>query len=269
MSSDSGRSSSDMPNGMSAAGARVAESAPPRGGAYNGGNQLLRLNKESARKNGKDQSASAIKAAKAAAVARFEKGSGSKSVPEKKTMSNAKAGAFRLEPKLLVQIHDLMVKARVLEERLIRMYKQIDGYFWIGGPGEEAFQIPLALQIKKGQGLDYDYMHLHYRSSPIMTALGMDPIDAIRQMKNIASRPVLRRPQLRQPFLAQGVERGAGHFDDRNSVSHSHRHGHRPAPARRHGHHDRQRRRRRHGRRRFCLVPGLVESPGLSSFRSS
>jgi 2-oxoisovalerate dehydrogenase E1 component alpha subunit len=96
---------------------------------------------------------------------------------------------FRLEPKLLVQIHDLMVKARVLEERLIRMYKQSDGYFWIGGPGEEAFNVPLGLQVKKGQGVEYDFLHLHYRSGAIMTAMGMDPIDPIRQMKSVASDP--------------------------------------------------------------------------------
>lgn len=105
------------------------------------------------------------------------------------SMKNSKSSKFRLEPKKLVKIHDLMVKVRVLEERLIRMYKQSDGYFWLGGPGEEAFQIPLGLMIKKGQGLDYDFMHLHYRSSPIMTALGMEPIDAIRMMKNVASDP--------------------------------------------------------------------------------
>ena len=58
-----------------------------------------------------------------------------------------------------------MVKARVLEERLIQMYKQGHGYFWIGGPGEEAFNVPLGLLIKKGQGPDYDYLHLHYRQS--------------------------------------------------------------------------------------------------------
>ncbi|MGZ3689414.1 MAG: thiamine pyrophosphate-dependent dehydrogenase E1 component subunit alpha, partial [Bdellovibrionota bacterium] len=86
-------------------------------------------------------------------------------------------------------IHDLMVKARVLEERLIRMYKQSDGYFWIGGPGEEAFSIPLGLQVKKGQGLDHDFLHLHYRSSPILTAMGLEPIDALRQMKNTATDP--------------------------------------------------------------------------------
>jgi 2-oxoisovalerate dehydrogenase E1 component alpha subunit len=96
---------------------------------------------------------------------------------------------FRLDAKELVQIHDLMVKSRVLEERLIRMYKQSDGYFWIGGPGEEAFNVSLGRLIKKGCGKDYDYMHLHYRSSAIMLCLGMDPIDSLRQMKNTATDP--------------------------------------------------------------------------------
>ena len=96
---------------------------------------------------------------------------------------------FKLEPKRLIQIHDLMVKSRVLEERLIRMYKQNDGYFWIGGPGEEAFSVPLGMQINKGMGIDHDFLHLHYRSSPIMMALGAEPIDSMRQMKNTATDP--------------------------------------------------------------------------------
>ncbi len=102
---------------------------------------------------------------------------------------NKNSKKFKLDSKTLLQIHAHMVKARVLEERLIRMYKQSDGYFWIGGPGEEAFQIPLGMQIKKGEGLDYDYLHLHYRSSPILTAMGLEPVDAFRQMKNTASDP--------------------------------------------------------------------------------
>jgi 2-oxoisovalerate dehydrogenase E1 component alpha subunit len=96
---------------------------------------------------------------------------------------------FKLESKRLIQIHDLMVRARVLEERLIRMYKQNDGYFWIGGPGEEAFSVPLGLQVNKGSGLDHDFLHLHYRSSPILLAMGADPMDSMRQMKNTASDP--------------------------------------------------------------------------------
>jgi 2-oxoisovalerate dehydrogenase E1 component alpha subunit len=122
----------------------------------------------------------------------------SKKTPEKQVeranQTSAKASTkasvkFQLEPKLLVQIHDFMVKARVLEERLIRMYKQSDGYFWIGGPGEEAFNVPLGLQVRKGNTLDHDFLHLHYRSLSILTAMGMEPVGPIRQMKNTASDP--------------------------------------------------------------------------------
>src|SRR5467141_3557125 len=86
-------------------------------------------------------------------------------------------------------MHSLMVKARVLEERLIQMYKQGDGYFWIGGPGEEAFNVPLGLLIHKGQGPQYDYCHFHYRQSGTLLAMGTDPVDAMRQMKNTATDP--------------------------------------------------------------------------------
>ncbi|MDB4943097.1 MAG: Branched-chain alpha-keto acid dehydrogenase, component, alpha subunit [Labilithrix sp.] len=89
----------------------------------------------------------------------------------------------------LLHVHELMLRSRVLEERLITMYKQGDGYFWIGGPGEEAFNVPLGLLVDKGQGIEHDYLHLHYRSSATMMALGVDPVDALRQMKNTASDP--------------------------------------------------------------------------------
>lgn len=94
-----------------------------------------------------------------------------------------------LPRELLVRIHDLMVKSRVLEERLIQMYKQGHGYFWIGGPGEEAFNVPLGLLIKKGQGPAYDFLHFHYRQSGTLMAMGEDPIGALRQMKNTATDP--------------------------------------------------------------------------------
>ena len=89
----------------------------------------------------------------------------------------------------LLKIHELMVRARLLEERLIKMSKGGDGFFWIGGPGEEAFNVPLGLQIKKGHGVNHDFLHLHYRSSAIVQALGGKPIDAIRQMRSVAADP--------------------------------------------------------------------------------
>ena len=100
-----------------------------------------------------------------------------------------KSKKFRLAPELLVKIHDYMVKTRALEERMIKMFKQSDGYFWLGGPGEEAFAVPLGMQGKVGQGVHYDFWHLHYRSSGILMPMGLDPMGCIRQMKNVAADP--------------------------------------------------------------------------------
>jgi len=69
-----------------------------------------------------------------------------------------------------------------MEERLIKMSKSGQGHFWIGGPGEEAFNTCLGLQVKKGQGPRYDFLHLHYRNSSTLLAMGMPVIEPIRQM---------------------------------------------------------------------------------------
>ena len=88
---------------------------------------------------------------------------------------------------MLLKIYELMVKSRVLEERLIKIYKVGEALFWIGGPGEEAFGVPLGLLIHKGQGLQYDWLHLHYRCTPTMVALGFSMEDAIRLAMNRAT----------------------------------------------------------------------------------
>ncbi len=95
----------------------------------------------------------------------------------------------RMTREQLIHIHDLMLEGRVLEERLIRMQRQGDGYFWIGGPGEEAFNTCLGLLVNKGQGLEHDFLHLHYRSSATLLAMGAPSIDALRQMHNTATDP--------------------------------------------------------------------------------
>lgn len=87
----------------------------------------------------------------------------------------------------LIHIYQLMLQSRLLEEHLINMFKKGHGFFWIGGPGEEAFNVPLGLLIKKGRGLDYDFLHFHYRANAIALAMGMDVIDTIRQMRNTAT----------------------------------------------------------------------------------
>lgn len=85
---------------------------------------------------------------------------------------------------LLKSMLDMMIKSRVLEERLIKIYKTGEAFFWIGAPGEEAFGVPLGMLTKTGQGLDYDYLHLHYRGTPTLIAMGMNPEDSIRLIMN-------------------------------------------------------------------------------------
>jgi len=88
-----------------------------------------------------------------------------------------------------LEIHRIMVRARVMEERMIKMAKSGEGYFWIGGPGEEAFHTCLGLQVKKGCGPDFDYLLLHYRNSATLVAMGMPLLDGIRQMAMTATDP--------------------------------------------------------------------------------
>ncbi|MEX2216553.1 MAG: thiamine pyrophosphate-dependent dehydrogenase E1 component subunit alpha [Phycisphaeraceae bacterium] len=92
------------------------------------------------------------------------------------------SGDDSLSVERCLEIHRLMVRARAMELRMIKMSKSGEGYFWIGGPGEEAFNVCLGLQVNLGEGPDYDYLHLHYRNSATMLAMGMPMIDGIRQM---------------------------------------------------------------------------------------
>jgi 2-oxoisovalerate dehydrogenase E1 component alpha subunit len=110
-----------------------------------------------------------------------------KTSPKKKTKvgpSKGRSKSLPLPKELLLKMHDLMVKSRVLEERLIKIYKSGEAFFWIGAPGEEAFGVPLGLLVNKGQGPEFDYLHLHYRGTPTLIAMGMPMIESIRLIMN-------------------------------------------------------------------------------------
>src|SRR5262249_14098206 len=47
----------------------------------------------------------------------------------------------------------------------------------------------LGLQVKKGRGPEFDYLHLHYRNSGTLIAMGMPVIDGLRQMAMMATDP--------------------------------------------------------------------------------
>jgi 2-oxoisovalerate dehydrogenase E1 component alpha subunit len=86
-----------------------------------------------------------------------------------------------------LEIYKIMVRTRAMEERLIKMSKSGQGHFWIGGPGEEAFNTCLGLQVKKGEGPQFDFLHLHYRNSATVVAMGMPLVEGVRQMAMTAT----------------------------------------------------------------------------------
>jgi 2-oxoisovalerate dehydrogenase E1 component alpha subunit len=97
------------------------------------------------------------------------------------------SGREALPAERCLHIYRVMVRTRAMEERMIKMSKSGQGYFWIGGPGEEAFNTCLGLQVKKGHGPAFDYLHLHYRNSATLVAMGMPLADGIRQMAMTAT----------------------------------------------------------------------------------
>ncbi len=111
----------------------------------------------------------------------------SQSRSKSKSKSKSGSSGLPLSKQELTKIHDLMVKSRALEERMIKIYKVGEAYFWIGGPGEEAFGVPLGMLANKGQGFDHDWLHLHYRCSPTLIAMGMDFLTPIRLIMNKAT----------------------------------------------------------------------------------
>ena len=100
-----------------------------------------------------------------------------------------RSGRDTLSVELALTIFRQMVRTRALEERGIKMSKSGEAYFWIGGPGEEATNVCLGLQVLRGQGPAFDYLHLHYRNAGVMLAMGMPPIDHIRQLGMRATDP--------------------------------------------------------------------------------
>jgi 2-oxoisovalerate dehydrogenase E1 component alpha subunit len=97
------------------------------------------------------------------------------------------SGRESLPAERCLEIYRIMVRTRAMEERMIKMSKSGQGHFWIGGPGEEGFNTCLGLQVKKGHGPAFDYLHLHYRNSATLVAMGMPLVEGIRQMAMTAT----------------------------------------------------------------------------------
>lgn len=100
-----------------------------------------------------------------------------------------RSGKEAISTELALTIFRQMVRTRALEERAIKMSKSGEAYFWIGGPGEEAVNVCLGMQVRRGSGPGHDYLHLHYRSAGTLLAMGMAMLDHVRQLAMTATDP--------------------------------------------------------------------------------
>ena len=56
------------------------------------------------------------------------------------SLAEVSTGDEFLPAERALEIYRIMVRSRAMEERMIKMSKSGEGYFWIGGPGEEAWR---------------------------------------------------------------------------------------------------------------------------------
>src|SRR5262245_65305949 len=103
-------------------------------------------------------------------------GSGTATLP-----AELASGDLTLPIARCLELHRIMVRTRVMEERCIKMSKSGEAFFWVGGPGEEAINACIGLQVRRGCGPAFDYLHLHYRNAALLTAMGMPMLDHVRQ----------------------------------------------------------------------------------------
>ena len=100
-----------------------------------------------------------------------------------------RSGRETITTEVALTLHRQMTRTRALEDRAIKMSKSGEAFFWIGGPGEEAFNVCLGSQVNKGRGPAHDYLHLHYRNAGCLLAMGMSMVDHMRQHAMTATDP--------------------------------------------------------------------------------
>lgn len=76
-----------------------------------------------------------------------------------------------LTPEQLLEMHEHMLLARKLDERMWVLHRQGKVAFHISGMGQEACQVGAAYAMDRGK----DWLHPYYRDMAFVMALGMTP----------------------------------------------------------------------------------------------
>ncbi|MGA3370584.1 MAG: thiamine pyrophosphate-dependent enzyme [Terracidiphilus sp.] len=95
------------------------------------------------------------------------------------------AGSGRLSPRQLVEIYQLMVLSRRVDDREILLKRQQKIFFQVSGAGHEALLVGAALAMRPG----YDWFFPYYRDRTLCLALGVTPHEMFLQAVGAATDP--------------------------------------------------------------------------------
>ena len=99
--------------------------------------------------------------------------------------SRSSASGNSVSDEQMLEIYRLMLTARLVDDREIKLKRQRKVYFQISCAGHEALQVGAALALKPG----YDWFFPYYRDRALCVALGVTPYDMLLQSVGAADDP--------------------------------------------------------------------------------
>ncbi len=99
--------------------------------------------------------------------------------------SHVEADMEGLAPERLLHFYRVMLTARAVDDREIRLKRQNKIFFQISGAGHEAIQVAMADHLRPGR----DWFYFYYRDRAFALALGQTPLDHLLQAVGAADDP--------------------------------------------------------------------------------
>ena len=126
-----------------------------------------------------------------------------KKVAKKQANASLKKSTKRSAPRQkklnpLLNAYREMLRARLIDEKAVTLYKQNKCHFQIGCAGHEAVQVATANTMKAGS----DWFYPYYRDMALVCALGMSTKELLLNIHKLEMNQLIKRIVCVQSYLA-------------------------------------------------------------------